>query len=191
MIVTKFKIGDVVWFASVQRGTEATTCPDCIGERSWLATLPTKETFRISCPTCARGYEGSTGKLHEYGDVRALVEQVTICHIRATTDQEHEAVSYMARETSNGHGSGSRYDEERLSLDKAEAELKAEALATITREADLRGVAARRARSRSGDSVIDRPGSNLAYLRSKIRAAKKDLAKLEEALEFDRREVAK
>lgn len=121
----KFTIGQIVWLASAEYEQHNIPCPDCLGRRSWSVTTPAGESFESPCPTCERGFGGSTGCIAEYHwspSVRAL----TIGSVRIDTSDD-VPIRYMAHET--GVGSGTLWGEGQLHADYGAAVTAADACA--------------------------------------------------------------
>jgi len=133
-IETKYNIGDVVYGAGITGSTRRTTCPDCLGQKTWQCSTPAGETFVVPCGTCERGLGGALGYLESYGtDPR--VETLTIGCVRIETDRRpDERVSYMCKET--GIGSGTIHYEKKLFRTYEEAFEAAKDMA-FEREAEI------------------------------------------------------
>ena len=177
---TKYSIGDVVYHPQVLSTGAMMPCPDCLGERVWSAKLPNGEELRIACPTCARGYQGSTGEVPS-GEVRGQVDRFTIGSVRMDTGSSDRGTEYMCEET--GVGSGSIWNESELFDVREEAEAalpaKIEELRVQLAESNARTQGSKRAKD---------AGSMTAHYRAQIRRAKKDIAAAERGLA---REAAK
>lgn len=61
-----YKIGDLVYYASVQCTPKEIPCPDCLGNRYLTVTLGDKTLVTVDCPECERGWRGSLGTVTTY-----------------------------------------------------------------------------------------------------------------------------
>lgn len=166
----KYGIGDLVWVSNVDSAEVRVQCPDCLGRRVWMCSLPSGEAVSIPCPTCHYGWDGSRGYLTEYG-CKPRPWRGTVGSIRINT-ADREVVAYMLEET--GVGSGTIHYESRLFDNEGDA------LADSIKRAQEQSEAVRvanvenRARARK-----DRPGALVAHLRSEVRGYKKKIADTE------------
>jgi hypothetical protein len=169
----KYAIGDTVYRPEVGAHKVEVTCPDCAGDGFWTATMSgDPEPQKISCPTCSRGWEGSTGKVSQW-ESNGSVKKLTIGSVRLDTNATRgdDPVSYMCEET--GVGSGSIHDQRDLypTFEGAEAELPARVQARIDM---LQENEYQRWKSKRKDAA-----TRESYWREKARAAKKELAQAE------------
>lgn len=171
---TKFKVGDTIYLAEVNWKAKEETCPDCLGQKSWTATLPNGETFGIECPTCHHGFEGSRGYIIERYDYLSSVEEVIVSDLRIdTSNKEGERIAYIC------HLDGyNRYVYER---DAFPDEISAkEKLPVKVAEQKARG------EQSACDSIkrnrSNRVGSMAAYLRRQVREGKKTIREAEESM---------
>lgn len=114
VIETLFDVGDTVWYATTHQTTGQHPCPDCLGERKWVAHSPAGTDYEVACPRCADQYMSNRTLNLKYIWHEAAVTKLTIGLIRANADTwegppKHE---YMCHET--GVGSGTIYKEASL-----------------------------------------------------------------------------
>ena len=147
-VETKYSVGDKVWWAGTRGGEKRTTCPDCLGQKTWHCTTPAGEEFDVPCSTCEYGHEGSLGYLVSYC-TDPLVQCMTIGSVQIDTYRDE--IRYMCRET--GVGSGALHSEDRLFATEEEASAAAGRLAAgleqeIAERNSRRSVEAKRKRVR-------------------------------------------
>lgn len=129
----KFSIGDKVWVGDWTTETTWEACPECQGTQFWTCKTPAGNTVLIRCPDCDTW--DRRGLTRVYRNVPTAV-QLTIGSVRINTSDENP-ISYMCEET--GVGSGSVWDEERLSFSVEEAmQVGAEKLAVHVAEVEKR-----------------------------------------------------
>ncbi len=154
--------------------TKQITCPDCLGERTWLARLPCGDELKITCPTCERGYvnTGTVPLSESTGKIRRL----TIGSVRTDSAAEPERmIEYMCNET--GVGSGTVWPEWKLCATREEAEAALPALVENHRVMLVESRAASVSRSRT-----EGVGRMAAHYRGQIRQARRDIAAAEAGL---------
>jgi len=59
----KFKIGDFVWVASLDKTELQTVCPECFGKKCLTVILGDDSSVTISCAGCSQGYQEPTGTI--------------------------------------------------------------------------------------------------------------------------------
>lgn len=124
-IAPKYKIGDTVYFRSIEQKRVRQPCPDCLDTRQWKVTTPAGEEFQVDCARCASSYWNGSG-IH-ITSWHPTVRRLTIGSVRTdTAARDGETVSYMCLET--GVGSGSVYYEPLLFSSEEDALRAAEAL---------------------------------------------------------------
>ncbi len=133
--IPKYRIGDVVYYPSIESASETLPCPDCLGERKWRAISPAGTEHTLDCPRCTDryAYSGALDKLPSLvlQKYAPQVRKLTIGAITAKTMpwSGHDPIEYMANET--GIGSGSIYEERKLFPDFESAMSVAEAQAAL------------------------------------------------------------
>lgn len=124
-LTPKYKIGDSVFFRSMEMRKEKQPCPDCLETRKWKVSTPAGDEFEIQCARCASGYFDAPG-IH-VSSWHPVVRPLTIGSIRIDTAADAERrIEYMCCET--GVGSGSIYSEAHLFGNEADALAAAAAL---------------------------------------------------------------
>ena len=128
-IVTKYSVGDVVYFASTVSTRKKHDCPDCLGTRKWSAQSPAGGTFEFACPRCSASYQSDRDLSLDYTAHEPTAGRLTIGSIQVNTapGAYDHGNRYMCVET--GIGSGSVYNEDRLFETEAEALAAAKELA--------------------------------------------------------------
>jgi hypothetical protein len=141
ILQSKYDMGDTVFGPSYESIHTSEACPDCLGQRHWIATTPAGESVEIACPACEDGWQ-STGQVKRF-QVIPVVRQLTVGQVRYESDFDGErdamAFRYMCVET--GVGTGTVYREADLYREHDEAleaaKLKAEEVfASITANND-------------------------------------------------------
>lgn len=130
----KYQIGDVVYYARVDREIQRLPCPDCKDTGVWTLTTPAGDTYTVECLRCRRGniYDVPGNKIATWVP---KIQEVTVGSIEVNTARE-KPVRYMCKET--GIGSGQVYDEEELFTQRHDAQLYAEIKASrYVRESPL------------------------------------------------------
>ena len=175
----KYAINDTVYAADVSWTAAPIQCPDCLGRKTWNATLPTGEAVVIACPTCAYGWDDSTGTIREHYAYTHRAQRLTIGSIAVDTNAEpDERVRYMCHET--GIGSGSIWYEPRLYATETEALAALPGILAKRRDEHEQALAKTLARKRGKrGTALDLPGQMLAYYRREIRDAKAKIAAAE------------
>lgn len=84
--MTKFKIGDMVWFARADKNGVQIECPDCAGTRRIRLILANDEQVSIDCGGCMLGYKGCSGTVTEY-KFKADVRQGIIGGVEETREK--------------------------------------------------------------------------------------------------------
>ena len=106
IIETKYNIGDVVYHGCADSVQRAVKCVDCDGTGEVTVTPAAGKPWKVKCPPCY-----GKGTLLEYG-YDPKVESMTIGSVRFNSNDAHNPVTYMCRET--GVGSGSVWSEKSL-----------------------------------------------------------------------------
>jgi hypothetical protein len=178
MIQPKYQIGDEVYAVELSTSGHKEPCPDCLGERHWLARLPNGEELKMECPTCRSGFDGATGTVPAIA-VSGRVVSMTIGSVRTDSASKDRPVEYMCVET--GVGSGRIWDEQDLYPEECCA---AKVLPTLIaeREQQLWETRACNFKVKRQDA-----GRMVAHYRAQIRSAKKDIAQAERGLEREAR----
>lgn len=91
--MSKYKIGDEVWFAEWRNGEDYITCPDCFGKKFLTVILGDGSQVTIDCAGCALGYEPPRGivKIYTHG---ADARQVTITRVNTELVNGNEVSRY-------------------------------------------------------------------------------------------------
>lgn len=116
-LMPKFKIGQLIFCASVSWSEIKIKCPDCLGTLEWEVHTPAGEVFKHPCNTCKYGWQNS-GYVSEWKDAAQIVLR-TVGSIQTDT-ASNTPIRYMCEET--GIGSGSIYNEANLFATKEAAE---------------------------------------------------------------------
>lgn len=119
---SKFNKGDAVFSAEVEWTDKTVTCPDCLGDRTWLVVFPSGQSQNIDCQTCKRSFEPPSGRLI-LKEWKPIVRKRTIGSIRYN-DTDKSPYSYMCKET--GVGSGRVYYETDIYETEEEAKVVAQ-----------------------------------------------------------------
>lgn len=122
----KYAIGQTVYLASTFQTKKQHPCPDCKGQRTWIAVSRAGDEFEFGCPRCGGGYRSDDVLSLDYITHVRSTRPLTIGSVRINTDDEHQ-VTYMCKET--GVGSGNIWDEGQLYPTQLQAEEAADALA--------------------------------------------------------------
>lgn len=61
--MTKYNIGDVVYYPRFEATTDYVVCPDCGGTKTIKCVLYDCSEHNIDCQGCGRGYEHATGRI--------------------------------------------------------------------------------------------------------------------------------
>jgi len=64
--MSKYNIGDKVWYAKTETKEKTVTCPDCFGQKALTVIKGDGSQVSIECEGCRRGYEGSQGYVTFY-----------------------------------------------------------------------------------------------------------------------------
>jgi hypothetical protein len=171
---TRFKVGDKIYLADVEWKPKEEVCPDCLGQKTWTATLPNGETFGIECQTCHHGFEGSRGYIVDRYDYVPRVEEVMVSDLRIdTSSKDGEQIAYVCQ--LDGHN---RHVYEKDAFpDKASAEEKLPVKAAEMKARGEQSAFESIKRRRS-----NRVGSMAAYFRRQVREGKKMIREAEESM---------
>lgn len=88
-----YKLGEVLYRATIQRSETEVSCPDCFGRRHLVVILGDDSRVTIACSTCSRGYEPPRGfvKVEVIG---AVVESVIVSKIEQESNNGASVVFY-------------------------------------------------------------------------------------------------
>jgi len=89
----KFKIGDTVFQARAGQEQIWITCPECLGDGRLRVILGDESQVSIECECCARGYEGSPGRISTY-QFRADTREVVITGVDSNIHEGHLRTRY-------------------------------------------------------------------------------------------------
>ena len=115
--MSKFKLGDKVWYAQRRTVEEHVVCPDCFGQKALTVIKGDGSQVSIECEGCRIGYEGSQGYVRYYKQ-SCDVKEITITKVEESTT-----------ETRYGFWECYCADEDCMFTNKEDAEKKAEELA--------------------------------------------------------------
>lgn len=87
--MSKFNIGDEVWYASTEYQEKWITCPDCLGHKYLRVIFGDDTEVSIDCANCAPGYDPPRGVI-KLGTYEVAVRQVTIGGMELQKDKEPE-----------------------------------------------------------------------------------------------------
>lgn len=121
-IKCRFNKGDTVYSAETSYISKIVTCPDCLGEKTWIIIFPSGQIEKIECQTCRRGFEPATGAIN-INEWLPEVKKLTIANIKYY-DSDEDKFNYMCEET--GIKTGRVYYDKDLFTDFQEAEKAAE-----------------------------------------------------------------
>jgi len=93
------KVGDRVWIASVERSSEKTDCPDCLGQRTWRAISRAGFETTVECPRCHGG--GKIEVLTWIGVAREF--KIGSIQVRTAIDYHGGCVAYYDGDNCCGH----------------------------------------------------------------------------------------
>lgn len=164
--MTKFNIGDTIYFARAGQETIWITCPECLGSGRLRVIMGDDTQVSIACVCCERGYEGSPGKIQTHA-FRASPEQKTITGIEVSGYGDNQITLY----TCNGWS----VDEKNIFATLEEAWIRA---VTVVTEHE----AEEKKRLGYKEKQFKTWAWNVTYLRSGIRKAKEEIARYEDRL---------
>jgi len=84
--MSKYKIGDSVWWAGITGQEEDVLCPECFGKKFLTVILGDDSKVTIPCVSCIRGYEEPSGKVYYYKRV-CNVLNVQINRVEETREE--------------------------------------------------------------------------------------------------------
>lgn len=98
--MSKYKIGDMAWYAGREYSEVYVKCPDCLGSGQLTVRFADGKEVSIECATCAKGYEPPTGRV-SYNAHKIFVRQVTINKVNSDTSGTEYGFPpyYVAKET--------------------------------------------------------------------------------------------
>lgn len=97
-IETKYKKGDVVWWAHCGTMEVTETCPVCFGKYVVHVILGNDEDVTVPCNYCGHGYEGPKGYIKDYKYI-AEPKQVAITAIRIEQNDDELKVEYYTQQS--------------------------------------------------------------------------------------------
>lgn len=92
--MSKYKVGDTVWFSRCGQELVTSVCPICCGKLSVILTLGNGDSVKLPCEYCGKGFDGPTGKSRKYEYV-AAAEQQTITKVSIEETGDGEEVRYQ------------------------------------------------------------------------------------------------
>lgn len=161
MTEPKYKIGDTLFVATVDRRPNMITCPDCGGTLIIHAILFDGTEHVIECSSCSHGYEGPNGLVQDW----TITPRVNTVHVTGMEIEEGLPVEYKIN---LGPGLYRTFKEEDLFEDRIHAEDKALILTRQQQAEEERRVASKEQPHKTW-------ARNIAYHRQRIRLAKKEL----------------
>lgn len=165
--MSKYKIGDEVWYAALEHGSKRSPCPDCSGKRYLRVILGDDSEVTINCQGCAQGYNLPTGFVE--------IPELT-AHSRCVKIQGFETVLQEGQEVTIYHFEGCyRADEKKLFLVKEEAEAKARQLGQEETRREVERLSHKFKNYRSW-------AWHVHYYRSEIERAEKNIAQYKQQL---------
>lgn len=171
-----FKVGDTIYKPVAYWSPRDVQCPDCLGSRKWYAEIPKGGPTHIPCPTCARGYAGSTGTVQEWDDY-GRVQVFRVDEVRRVENREGVYGEYRCTDIENGGNCYLLSDkDDSLFSDRESAALLLPSLVEKARSGREKANAERVKDKRS------KAGGMVAYYRKEIRDAKKRLKSAEAGL---------
>lgn len=84
--MSKYKIGDRVWYAQRKSVEKTVICPDCFGQKALTVIKGDGSQVSIECAGCKRGFENSTGYIN-YWSHEIDVSEVVIQRIEETATE--------------------------------------------------------------------------------------------------------
>ena len=114
--MTKFNIGDRVFYARCNQQEIEVPCLVCYGKLSVILTLGNGDEITLPCGYCGHGYQAPRGYIKEY-DYKIVAELVIITGIETRKDQNGEEIKYKYNNYI--------FDEDRLFANQTEALEKA------------------------------------------------------------------
>ena len=159
--MSKFNIGDRVWFASVQWQQDWIICPDCLGKRFLTVILGDDSQVTVDCAGCQAGYDPPRGKVTVY----AYVPEVKQIKIDGRDERSNEPTEYRFNSFSGGCYTTK---ENQLFATEEEAKIEAERLKKESEENQEKQIAQKEKPARTW-------AWNATYHRGCIKRAEKDL----------------
>ena len=164
--MSKYKIGDKVWYAQRKSITKTVICPDCFGQRALTVIKGDDSRVSIGCAGCRIGFKDPTGYIN-YWSQEIDVSEVTI-----------ETIEETALKTEYGFRNCYRTEETELFTNKEDAEKRALVLAEEHNQKELDNINQKEKHNHTWSW-------NACYHRNCIKNAERDLiyhkAKLEVA----------
>jgi hypothetical protein len=93
--MTKYNVGDKVWWAYCANTMVRKQCPVCFGKLRVTLVLGDGTAIELPCQACAPGYESPKGYIEEWEWV-AEPKQVTIDEVRSCRTHDEEVIEYYA-----------------------------------------------------------------------------------------------
>jgi hypothetical protein len=90
----RFKVGDNVWVATLEKRERWVTCPVCAGNRTVTVILGSGEHVQQRCDYCGAGYTYPLGEVREDVVGEPFAKLVTIARVSAEDDGSGEKVRY-------------------------------------------------------------------------------------------------
>ncbi len=91
--MSKYKIGDKAWQASINHNAKWITCPDCLGDK-FLRVIPGDGVeVTIPCTGCSRGYYAPSGLIESW-DYEVDVTPITISGVNSQMEDGKEKTEY-------------------------------------------------------------------------------------------------
>lgn len=164
--MTKFNIGDTVYQARAGQEQVRVTCPECLGSGRLRVILGDNSEVSIACVCCARGYEGSPGRISSYQFKGEATD-----HLVTGVESRMDGIVQRDRYAFGGYST----DAENVFATREEALTRAN---TLVQEHE----AEEAKRLKYKEKQHKTWASNVAYWRSAIRHAKQDIEQYEARL---------
>lgn len=82
----RFKVGDTIWYADIERVRKQHPCPDCLGSKVWRAVTPAGSEIEFPCLRCSPGFNRNDEiPSLEYSEFVARPVPMTIASIEVRT----------------------------------------------------------------------------------------------------------
>lgn len=159
--MSKFNIGDVVYFAHAGQERVWVVCPECLGSGRLRVILADETIASIECVCCARGAEGSPGKIQTWEFIER--ERATVI-----TGMEIESCDGSVRVLYKGEGVY-HAGEGDLFLTEAEAHQRATELAVTHAAEEKKRLSFKEKQTKTW-------AWNVAYHRRAIKEAERQIA---------------
>lgn len=168
--MSKYKIGDEVYFAHFKHSDKAIPCPECFGKKFLRVILGDDSEVTVDCAGCSAGYNPPTGFI-TVPESRAFISKKEIERLETRLDGGKEVSEY-------GFDSCYRTGEENLFSSEAEAQPRAEQLARNYDASELARIGRKEKDIRTWSwnahyhrAEIRRANASIVYHQAKLAAA--------------------